>query len=64
MKLGDLVCYNPSTFNHQAVYNMKEVFLLLRLPLIGSKLDLALILVGDQIRPTYFHWLKKFENVE
>ena len=64
MKIGDLVCYNPSTFNHQAVDNMKDVFLLLRLPLRRSALDIAIILDGDRTRPIYLHWLKKFENIE
>ena len=66
MKPGGLVCFNVDVLNkaQQELFNLQGVFLLLRLPSIGNKLDIAMILAGDQIYPTRLRWLKKYENEE
>lgn len=66
MKPGDLVCFNVDVLNkaQQELFNLEGVFLLLSLPSIGNKLDIATILAADQIFPTHLRWLKKYETLK
>lgn len=66
VKPGDLVCLDPDALNEEQriIANMEGVFMLLKLPSIGSQLDIAMILAGDQICPTHLRRLKKYESAE